>query len=379
MLIRKFTCLIPHLVRASFILKSQFHETPSRTCEDTSEKDLQDLARGCIIGALCGDALGSYLEFQTEISDQQVKDALTLPGGGPFDLGRGQITDDGELSLCLGHGLSEGNGILDLNKIGAQYRRWYESYPFDMGITTRNALSTSLLPKLLKDGIPIAKIIRKQAQRSKDSQSNGSLMRITPLCVWASKLSKEELITAVTEETQLTHSNQTAIATSIAYVYTIQHLLSNKGDYNGAYMKCQEIAEHLRDSQLSQWMREIEEQKLPPADHKIGWAKIAFCYSLHYLKQNTDYYDAMKEMLKKGGDTDTNCCIVGGMLGALHGIDGIPKEYVEKLMHFGPEQGVGQKRPEFLTPKVVLNPIISKLIEIRPQKLTMKGHSGERL
>ena len=29
--------------------------------------------------------------------------------------------------------------------------------------------------------------------------------------------------------------------------------------------------------------------------------------------------DALKEMLKLGGDTDTNCCIMGGLFGARYG------------------------------------------------------------
>ena len=31
---------------------------------------------------------------------------MTLPGGGCWDVGPGQFTDDTELALCLGHGLA---------------------------------------------------------------------------------------------------------------------------------------------------------------------------------------------------------------------------------------------------------------------------------
>jgi ADP-ribosylglycohydrolase len=33
----------------------------------------------------------------------------------------------------------------------------------------------------------------------------------------------------------------------------------------------------------------------------------------------------MKDLLKKGGDTDTNCCITGGLLGAYYGFDKLPE------------------------------------------------------
>src|SRR5262245_31412181 len=91
----------------------------------------EDLARGCFLGALAGDALGSYLEFRKEVTEEDVQIALALPGGGPFKLGRGQITDDGELSLCLGQGLIEGKGSLDLGKIAEKYADWMKSMPFD--------------------------------------------------------------------------------------------------------------------------------------------------------------------------------------------------------------------------------------------------------
>ena len=34
---------------------------------------------------------------------------MRMPGGGPFGLSSGQITDDSELAMCLMWGLIEGN------------------------------------------------------------------------------------------------------------------------------------------------------------------------------------------------------------------------------------------------------------------------------
>jgi len=337
--------------------------------ESTTNKDFEDLAKGCILGAFCGDALGSFLEFKTIVTSEEVEKAMEMPGGGPFYLGPGQITDDSELALCLGHGLVAGKGKLDLDRIAEQYRKWIESGPFDVGITIGTALRAALGKK--ED---LAKCIRKGASNSQGSQSNGSLMRITPLCIWASKLSREDLIKAVQEETKLTHPNKTAINTSVAYVYTIQHLLNNKGDFAGAYKKCQEIVEYLEDGELRGWMDNIDQEKLPPADKNIGWARIAFSYSLFYLKNNMSYDAAMRDLLKRGGDTDTNCCIAGGMLGALHGCDKLPKDYVGKVLEFDAKD-TGIKRPDFLSPKNCLMKMIDSLIAIRPS--TLETHGAE--
>lgn len=58
---------------------------------------------------------------------------------------------------------------------------------------------------------------------------------------------------------------------------------------------------------------------------KCGWVKIAFCFALYYLKNEIDIKDALHDMLLRGGDTDTNACIVAGLLGAFHGYSNIPE------------------------------------------------------
>jgi ADP-ribosylglycohydrolase len=63
------------------------------------------------------------------------------------------------------------------------------------------------------------------------------------------------------------------------------------------------------------------------------------------------YRQAILETLVMGGDTDTNACIVGGLIGAFHGIKGIPKQSLEKVLACKPEYG--QPRPEAYTVKDV--------------------------
>jgi hypothetical protein len=49
-------------------------------------------SRGCIYGAFVGDALGSYREFEPRAdspNDPSMNEAMNMPGGGPFKLGKG--------------------------------------------------------------------------------------------------------------------------------------------------------------------------------------------------------------------------------------------------------------------------------------------------
>ena len=54
-----------------------------------------------MLGAFIGDSIGSYVEFATGMIDpNDARLALTMPGGGPWKLAPGQVTDDSELAMC---------------------------------------------------------------------------------------------------------------------------------------------------------------------------------------------------------------------------------------------------------------------------------------
>jgi ADP-ribosylglycohydrolase len=106
------------------------------------------------MGALIGDAVGAVLEMGSKhphqnpalsevalIDEAAVKAAMKFPGGGVHSLGNGEITDDGELTMSLLHGLVEGNGKLDLDIIATMYARWFNSKPFGMSSLTTFQLS----------------------------------------------------------------------------------------------------------------------------------------------------------------------------------------------------------------------------------------------
>ena len=48
---------------------------------------------------------------------------------------------------------------------------------------------------------------------------------------------------------------------------------------------------------------------------KQGWVKIAWTYSFKYLLNEENYFSTIRTIISKGGDTDTNAAIVGGLIG----------------------------------------------------------------
>ncbi len=107
-------------------------------------------------------------------------------------------------------------------------------------------------------------------------------------------------------------------------------------------------------------------------DKHIGHLKIAFMWAFHYLKNETSYEEALKDIILKGGDTDTNAAIVGALLGALHGIEGIKIECIEKMLSYTyEEREEGHKQPNFLIPAYYLPQLLQGVYLNAPQKLSV--------
>ena len=90
---------------------------------------------GCLVGAMVGDSCGSLYQFTDRmLCDEEMNLCMTIPGGGPFKLNSGQITDDTELGLCLMHALSNptDQNMFDLDAVIESYRKWANSDPFDV-------------------------------------------------------------------------------------------------------------------------------------------------------------------------------------------------------------------------------------------------------
>ena len=199
-------------------------------------------------------------------------------------------------------------------------------------------------------------------------------MRITPLAVWGYRLSESELLNAVQLQTNLTHSNPDANQACYLYCLAIKHLINNVGDAEGAYKKAKSQA-----GIISEWFDLIETERLPLATKSIGSSIIAFTYSFYFLLriangEELTYEEIQRQMLRFGGDTDTNAAIAGGLVGAYFGISQIKPDWVNGLLSFN-NTGVQNKnlvvRPKYLIPKHSLVKELSFIINNAPSKLTV--------
>ncbi|CAG9318111.1 unnamed protein product [Blepharisma stoltei] len=345
-------------INAESASKDESYQQPP---EDTQ----LDLALGSVFGAFIGDALGSYIEFKKHINTKLLKETLEMNGGGPFQLGPGQVTDDSELAMCMLRGLCDGNGKLNLDSIAYYYKQWICTGPFDIGNTTSNALG------VYRNSEPIAKLsIDSASIYNQNSQSNGSFMRCTPMAVFCRNLSDQEIRQAVTLESSMTHSNLDVQDAQVCYIKAIVSLLRDPGNRVRAYEEAKAMATSLN---TQEWFEDVENpKKAMKGSPNIGWVKIAFDHAFRHLRNNSDFETAMSETLKLGGDTDTNAAIVGGLIGAAVGFKRLPYEWKDKVMKYSfASTNRGIIRPSFLN-QLEVEEQVKYLFSISPSSLKVR-------
>jgi ADP-ribosyl-[dinitrogen reductase] hydrolase len=309
------------------------------------------MAQGCLLGAFIGDSAGARLEFLgRQPSAQDISDALAMKGGGVLSVAPGQVTDDGELTLAMARALI-GSQRYPREKVAVNYRAWLASKPFDVGHATYASLSGEVQSN---EDVADA-VARSAALHNMDSKANGALMRASALGVWSTRLTQEEAAKAACDDTCLTHPNPSSQGASAAYVVAIRHLLLNPGDSTGAFVQAKELLVRVAGTGFEEavsWLEDAQSGRLPPAHPSAGFVRIAFTHAFHHMLRETSFTEALRQVLTCGGDSDTNACIVGGLVGARVGIDGIPAHMTSAVLKC--DTHAGRPRPDWLTTRDAL-------------------------
>jgi ADP-ribosylglycohydrolase len=301
----------------------------------------EEHACGCLMGAFIGDATGATLEFtKGPLSHVDVQRAMRLEGGGRLNVGPGQVTDDSELAMALAGVLSVSPLVqgFPLDGVATAYTSWFRSNPFDCGMTCARAMQDSAqhrYPIAAGPG-PGLEMMYRAAVRSQPSEANGALMRSTPIAIWTARTSVPVTCMAARLDAMLTHPSRVTQDCNALYCAAIAHLIRTPGDHDGALSLAIQLAEDEACRKVRGWMKDAlsEESALESGHPNVGHVRWGFTSAFRHLALNSDYSTGMAETLVAGGDTDTNACIVGGMLGALHGRSGLPADMERTVLAF---------------------------------------------
>jgi ADP-ribosylglycohydrolase/fructose-1,6-bisphosphatase/inositol monophosphatase family enzyme len=287
-----------------------------RRGEAVADHGLLSRAQGCLLGQLAGDSLGSLVEFKSEaeIAILYPRGPSRLEDGGVFDTLAGQPTDDSEMALALARSLVARGGF-DGARVVEAYRRWARSEPFDIGTTTRAALNGYLMG---------------------DSQANGSLMRVSPLAVFAHALPPEHVAELAREDSALTHPHPVCRDAVAAYAIAAAHAVRTGAGPAAAFSAALAWA---RSSARPEVMESLEaaSQSAPRCDGEVqGWVRIALQNAFFELLHAPSLEEGVCRTVRRGGDTDTNAAIAGALLGAVHGRDAVPAQWRQAILSCRP-------------------------------------------
>ena len=296
--------------------------------------EVRSRARGCMLGQLAGDSLGSLVEFldAAEIRRQYPEGVRLLADGGPFDLIAGQPTDDSEMALAMARGLAS-LGRYCAMRTGKAYRAWLDSGPFDCGITIRSALR----------GMP-----------NPTSQANGALMRVSPLGIFGAGRKRADVMAWAKKDAALTHIHPVCGQANALFAALLAHAIREGGTGAELYetllgwMKRMKLEPALRDA-----VERAAHEKPRDCQSQMGWVLIALQNALWQMLHAPSFEEGVVDTVMQGGDTDTNAAIAGALLGSMYGEEAVPAQWREAVLNCRPEAGspgVHEPRPEIYWP-----------------------------
>jgi len=175
----------------------------------------------------------------------------------------------------------------------------------------------------------------------------------------------------------MTHCNEIPLSAAISYCLAIRKIISQSGSIDGVL---EETKMYCENSSIKEFWEVVENDEILDGTERMGWAKIAWTYSFHLIKKSReenkkiDFKDAMMFALQRGGDTDTNCAIIGGLVGASIGFKELYETYPEQVKKFWTcdvEKSM-QKREKIFTPRRIVD-LVLDIVKICPKILKMRA------
>jgi ADP-ribosyl-[dinitrogen reductase] hydrolase len=267
-----------------------------------------DKIKGMYAGAFTGDALGvphefksskavysGWMQFQGEVPSRWHEAKIMQVG---------QVSDDSEMSLALSRSLLR-VGHYDADALAQAYMAWAGSGPVGMGKNTRAIFGGVKTLKGYRNRV--AKVF---APGQEIPRSNGALMRS-----WSLALIPDN--TPVKLDCDLSNPDPVVQDCSFVYVTAVRSALWGFPPVV--------IWEHIRKTVQTYDVLAVMEQAKNGLDRDVkpmkGWCLHALYCALYSLFHHTGYQQSQDWIILKGGDTDTNACIAGALLGALYGYE----------------------------------------------------------
>jgi ADP-ribosyl-[dinitrogen reductase] hydrolase len=281
-----------------------------------SGSPITDRALGCLLGLAAGDAVGTTLEFAARDSLPLLTDMV---GGGPFELQPGEWTDDTSMALCLAESLIARDG-LDRQDLMERFVRWWRHGEnshngrcFDIGITTREALH-----RFLATGDPVAGSVDPM------KAGNGSIMRLAPVALrWAG--SREQAIAAARAQSVTTHAAPAAVEACAFLAELLTDAIAT-GSKEAVLRRRAASEPSIAAVGAGSW-RGKERHQIRSSGYVVHTLEAA----LWCIDRSDEFAQAVLLAANLADDADTVAAVTGQIAGALWGLTGIPRDWLDRL------------------------------------------------
>lgn len=304
-----------------------------------------------VMGLVVGDALGCPVQFlsREEIKNRHKGPVKGMENGGIYAMPEGTWTDDSSMSIATLSSIIEKGSLVpeDIMKrfVGWNINGEYTPFgkAFDQGRTCLNAIYNFIRnPDIGTCGLT-----------DENSNGNGSLMRIMPVCIYyyANGNDLDEAIHGIHIVSGLTHNhlrskmccgiyyfcvkniidgykqqaNQTSFQTS--HISSLQSLLQKGINEALEYYGCD--SESLNEMRFIGRLFDLDEfKKVPEFDiQSTGYVIDSIEASIWCLINSDSYKECLLKAVNLGDDTDTIAAIAGGLAGLYYGYEEIPVEW----------------------------------------------------
>lgn len=303
---------------------------------------MSSIIHSALIGLAVGDALGVPVEFEDR-SKLAAEPVAGIRGYGTYNQPPGTWSDDSSLTFCLADSLADGYDLVDIAQKFVAWRKAEIWTPhgsvFDIGMTTHRAIGI-LAELLARKDFDSLKELKWEADEY--TNGNGALMRILPLYFAIHQLSLEEQFERVWEVSALTHGHVRSALCCFYYLRFFHQIVNKKTKKEAYRITNQEFSAFLKQSAIAYGEQQLFQRILSGTIDQLpeeaiasdGYVMHSLEASLWCLLRNEDYPSTVLSAINLGEDTDTTAAIVGGWVGALYGLSGIPDHWKKTLVKY---------------------------------------------
>lgn len=310
--------------------------------EANSDIERKSLYLDGMMGLVVGDALGVPVEFSSR--EEREQDPVNeMRGYGTYPVAKGSWSDDSSMALASLKALQD-YGI-SLTKTMDNFVAWEQDGQFtpsgevfDEGNTCSMAIYDYMK----------SKDVSTCGQRDENSNGNGSIMRILPVCIYLKymqdegKIDDAGAVENVHDMSALTHAHIRSKMACGIYFFCVRELAERRGTISELLQKAVDLAfsfyekEAASNAELGHFerIRDVDSLKgIPEGQIKSGGYVIESIEAALWCMLNTSSYkECVLKAVNLGHDTDTTAAIAGGLAGIYYGYDAIPEEWKHDII-----------------------------------------------